>query len=232
MIDEIQLSSEGLGIRMFQQEVIANNLANVNTVGFKRDKVFLEELEEATQSGEETAHQITVFEQGPMKATQNPFDLALVGEGFFVVQTEGGVRYSRNGHFERDPLGQLVLGDGQLVLGENGPIQVTDAFTVNDKGEVYENERYIDRLRLVTFEEPYPLQKEGGSLFALTDETTVELTNDQLLIKQGFLEGSNVNPIEEMVDMLLVYRYFEAEQKILLTQDSLLEQAANEIGRV
>ena len=232
MIDDLQMSSEGLGVRMFQQEVIANNLANVNTVGFKRDKVFLEELEAASQTSEETVHQTTIFEQGPVKETGNPFDLALVGEGFFVVQTEAGVRYGRNGHFERDVLGQLVVNGTQPVLGENGPIQVTDTFTVNEAGEIFNGEQFVDRLRLVTFDQPFPLRKEGHSLFALTDETAVELPNDQLRIKQGFLEGSNVNPIEEMVDMLLVYRYFEAEQKMLLTQDNLLEQAANDIGQV
>ena len=232
MIDDLQMSSEGLGVRMFQQEVIANNLANVNTVGFKRDKVFLEELEAASQTSEETVHQTTIFEQGPVKETGNPFDLALVGEGFFVVQTEAGVRYGRNGHFERDVLGQLVVNGTQPVLGENGPIQVTDTFTVNEAGEIFNGEQFVDRLRLVTFDQPFPLRKEGHSLFALTDETAVELPSDQLRVKQGFLEGSNVNPIEEMVDMLLVYRYFEAEQKMLLTQDNLLEQAANDIGQV
>lgn len=231
MILEIQTSSEGMSSRIAQQEVIANNLANVNTAGFKKDRVFQEALEQAAVS-EERNNEVTVFEQGALRKSESPLDLALVGDGFFVVQTPNGERYTRNGHFQLDPQGLLILDDDVWVEGMSGPIEIKGPVTVNERGEIFQGSELLDRLRIVTFDKPFPLRKEGNHLFYSIDDSASPRESTDTSIKQGFLEQSNVNPIEEMVKMLTIYRYFEADQKVLQTQDDLLDRAVNEIGRV
>jgi flagellar basal-body rod protein FlgF len=232
MIEDIQLAAEDMSRRIAEQEVIANNLANVNTAGFKRDRVFLDVLTEATTESDTETEEITVFDQGPVKETGNPLDMALVSEGFFTIQTPEGIRYTRNGSFRLDPEGQLMLVEDALVMGENGPIEVRGEVSVNERGEVFVNHALVDRLRVVTFDKPYPLRKLGNSLFVLEDESTPEIEVENVRMKQGFLEESNVNAIEEMVAMLTLFRYFEADQKVLQTQDDILGKAANDIGKV
>ena len=232
MIEEIQRSAEGMSSRIAQQEIIANNLANVNTIGFKRDRVFQEILYDASAASESSMREVIAFEQGSVRETKNPLDLALVGDGFFSIQAPEGMRYTRNGNFRLDSSGMLVLDEGLIVLGDNGPIEVRSEFTVNEKGEIILNGEMVDRLRIVTFDEPYPLKKVGNSLFALTDERIPEDEVEQVRIKQGYVEESNVNPIEEMVNMLTLFRYFEADHKALLTQDEILDKAVNDIGKV
>lgn len=232
MLEAIQLSTEGMNFRIAQQEVIANNLANVNTIGFKRDTVFQEELKGASESLESNVKEITVFQQGSLRDTKNPLDFALDGRGFFAVQTPEGTRYTRNGHFQLDHSGQLVLDDGLVIMGENGPIEVRGEITVNERGEVYHEKNLVDRFRIVTFNEPYPLKKVGNSLFALTAEVSPEVIVEGMSVKQGFLEESNVDPIKEMVNMMTIFRYFEADQKVIRTQDEILRLAVNEIGKI
>ena len=232
MIDDIQMAAEDMSRRIAQQEVIANNLANVNTAGFKRDKVFLDVLTDATTESDTETEEITAFDQGPIKETGNPLDMALVSEGFFTVQTPEGIRYTRNGGFRLDPDGRLMLVEDALIMGENGPIEARGEVSVNEQGDVFVNRVRVDRLRVVTFDKPYPLRKQGNSLFVLEDESTPEIEVENVRMKQGFLELSNVNAIEEMVAMLTVFRYFEADQKVLHTQDDILGKAANDIGKV
>ena len=232
MIEDIQVSAEGMSRRIAQQEVIANNLANVNTVGFKRDKVFQDILTDATSTSTPTENEVTVFEQGSMRETKNPLNMAIAGEGFFTMQTPEGIRYTRNGNFRLDPTGLLSLDDDTLVLGESGPIEIRGNMNLSERGEVFVDGILVDRLQIVTFEQPYALRKAGNSLFFLNDPSQSEIEVEHIRVKQGFLEESNVNPIEEMVAMMTLYRYFEADQKAIQTQDEILQQAVNEIGKV
>lgn len=232
MLDSIQLSTEAMNARIHQQEVIANNLANVNTIGFKKDRVFQEVLTEASENSESKVEEVTVFEQGPLRETKNPLDIALVGKGFFTLQSSEGRRYTRNGHFRLDASGQLVLEEGVVVMGENGPIEGRGEMHVDERGKVYFDGVFLDKLWIVTFNEPYPLRKTGNSQFVLTDESSPELEVEDVVVKQGSLEESNVNPVEEMVNMITVFRYFEADQKSLRAQDELLSRAVNDVGKV
>jgi flagellar basal-body rod protein FlgG len=189
-------------------------------------------LSDAAASSESDLREVTVFEQGSVRETKNPLDLALVSDGFFSIQTSDGIRYTRNGNFRLDPSGFLVLEKDLVVMGENGPIEVRGEIVVNEQGEVYLNGEMVDRLRIVTFDEPYPLKKVGNSLFAIKDEQAREGDVEQVKIKQGFVEESNVNPIEEMVNMITLFRYFEADHKALRAHDEILDKAVNDIGRV
>ena len=232
MLENINLSMEGMSSLIYLQEVIANNLANVNTVGFKRERFFPEVLSDASIQAETNCKEITIFDQGPLRETKNSLDIAIEGEGFFTIQTPEGIRYTRNGSFKLNFMGQLVMDENALVMGESGPIDVTGEITVNGRGEIYQKGEMIDRLRIVTFERPYPIKKAGYNLFVPEEDQVDEITVENARIMQGFVEESNVEPIKEMVNILSLFRFFEAGQKMLTTYDEMLDKSANDIGRV
>jgi flagellar basal-body rod protein FlgG len=263
-------------------DAIANNLANVDQNGYKRDvsihKAFPELLIRRTSdngvirfplgsidaapivgklgTGVEQNEVFTNFAQGALKETTNPFDLALEGEGFFVVDTANGERFTRNGAFLINDDSILVTKEGLPVLGENGPIQIKkNNFVIDEQGNVYvnasldsdksrlvaleENEweavELIDKLRVVEFRRPRFLEKQGDSLWTDTEESGTARANAGLgsnglptKVRQGFVEGSNVNPVREMVEMIEVQRAYETNSRLIQTQDELLGRLINE----
>jgi flagellar basal-body rod protein FlgG len=198
----------------------------------------------------------TVFEQGSLKQTENPFDMALESEGFFVVDTPTGERLTRNGSFHLGPEGLLVTKEGYPVLGENGPIAIKkNNFVVDQNGRVYENDEFpddperliamienewgetemVDRLRLESVPNPRYLRKQGSSLWRSTDESGEQLSLEDDVrprVRQGFLESSNVNSVTEMVQMIEVNRAYEANQKVLQAQDSSTGRLINDVMRL
>jgi flagellar basal-body rod protein FlgG len=138
---DIQLTASAMNHRIQQQEIIAKNLANVNTVGFKRDKIFQEILSDSSPLSEAELKEVIIFEQVNLKETHNPLDFGLSGEGFFSIQTSDGQYYSRNGSFGLNPAGLLSLEDG-LVMGHNGPIEIRGKVTVNEQGDIFVNGQY------------------------------------------------------------------------------------------
>ncbi len=234
MLDYLQISSEGMNARILRQQVIANNLANVNTAGYKRDRAFHQVLDVANVQQGIEYEEITVFEQGALNETKSPFHFGIKGDGFFVIETEHGNRYTRNGNFDIDDQGQLMLPGGGPVLGEGGPITVNNQeFKVNLNGEILIDDIPVGKLKIVHFEDLSQLKKEGNNLLAVKDEDeNLEIKNDTAIIRQGFLEESNVNALEEMINMLTLYREFEADQKSLHSFDQVMEDSANRIGKV
>ncbi|MBC7544972.1 MAG: flagellar basal-body rod protein FlgF [Candidatus Sericytochromatia bacterium] len=242
---------------MVKLDTIANNLANVNTTGFKGDMaVFEEQMRQSLArtsdrpdgtnllpSGEPVyigqlggAGQLegihTDYAEGMYKETQNPLDFALVGEGFFAVDTGAGIRYTRNGSFTMSDSGELVTHDGFKVLGANGPIQVPEgaAVTAGDDGRLSVDGVEIDQLQVVSFDKPFPLVKVGNSLFqAPTDAPVIP---SMAKVKQGGIEGSNVSSVTEMIHMIATMRAYEAASKALQGEDELLGKAVNEVGRL
>jgi flagellar basal-body rod protein FlgF len=228
MIQNINMSTEAMNGRFLQQEIIANNLANVSTAGFKRDKLFRDALEAADSKA--STHPVTVFEQGNLRQTESPCDLAVSGDGFFAVQTPDGVRYTRNGRFTMDAEGFLATDSGYRVLGDGGPVSARGKFAVSSDGTVTLDNTAGDKIKLVAFEDESKLKKSGVGLFEKTPEAVEKTATGE--IRQGFLEESNVNAMDEMVSMMTVYRYFEADQRVLQSQDAILNKVANDIGRV
>ncbi len=176
----------------------------------------------------------TNFEQGQLHPTENPFDFAIQGKGFFAVETPAGTRYTRNGEFTLDSEGYLVTKEGYKVLGENGHIRLDGKnIKINEKGEILNNEEYIDKLQLVDFKDYSRLFKEGDGLMNIKDQelndNTIEFTGT---VNQGFIEGSNVNSVKQMVEMITVLRSYEASQRLIKAHDELLSKSVNEIGRV
>jgi flagellar basal-body rod protein FlgF len=244
MIRGLYTAASGLTVQWERQEAIANNLANADTVGYKRDDMigtsFGEYMIYAVRagnaryignasSGSVGFETVTDYSPGELRQTGNPLDLALEGEGFFVVQTPQGERLTRNGDFTLDQAGNLVNHQGYPVLGENGPIVLRgSAAEILADGRVRVGGEVIDRLRVVKPQVGTALRKEGANLYGGGSWTAA--TGSQ--VRQGFLEGSNVQTVMEMVRMIEVSRAYEANQKVLAAHDSALEKAVNEVGRV
>jgi flagellar basal-body rod protein FlgG len=207
-------------------------------------------------TGVEQNEVFTIFEQGAVRQTSSPFDLALEGEGFFVVDTPYGERYTRNGTFTVGPESLLVTQQGFPVLGEDGnPIEVKlNNFVVDEDGRVFANEEFIDdpdrlvqmrengwentvqigTLRLVNVEEPRYLQKEGANMWNTTRESGEAfdaLDENRPAVLQGFMEMANVNPVTEMTQLIEVNRAYEANQKVVHSQDQSTARLISEVMR-
>jgi flagellar basal-body rod protein FlgG len=219
-----------------KQDVIANNLANVNTTGFKRDyaslRSFSEELVYAMEGRPDSG-----YSQTPIGTLSSGVGIgetgfintnALSGDGFFAVSTPTGERYTRNGNFNVDGLGRLVDQDGNFVLGESGPVAIDgNDVVIDEMGRVFVDTVQVDTLRIRGFDSD-ELRKVGDNLFvASTQGRTADA-----VVKQRYLEGSNVDVVGEMVEMMATSRSFEANQRILKSQDEMLGRAVNDVGRI
>jgi len=173
-------------------------------------------------------------EPGDLRKTETPTDVALNSEGYFVVQTLEGERYTRNGHFLLDPTGMLRTPGGNMVLGENGPIgPLPNEFTVKLDGTIEDSltHEVIDRLRIVNIP-ANSLQRDGLTNLYTSLEEPEDAIPEEIRIHQGFIEESNVDLDNQMVKMLQVVRSYSANQKVIQTNDALLQKAVNEIGKV
>lgn len=286
MLRGIYTGAAGMVVQQNRLDAISNNLANVDTTGYKRDtavqKAFPELLLRRMSddgviqfpfrhppvgsfdsasvigslgTGVETNEVYTIFSQGSLKVTDNPFDLSLDGKGFFVVDTPYGERYTRNGSFLIGPEGMLVTKQGYPVLGEEGPIFLKlNNFIVDEDGVIFENPAFandplrlvsmrendwedsvrVDRLRLVDVRESRYLQKQGDSFWNTTRESgdAEIMQGERPKVIQGFLETSNVNAVTEMVQMIEVNRAYEANQKVIQAQDQATSKLINEAIRL
>ncbi|MEE9210085.1 MAG: flagellar basal-body rod protein FlgF [Kiloniellales bacterium] len=220
----------GLSMQMALEtgfDVIANNIANVNTTAYQAQEVmFTEYLANAAGSGEISyIYDVAVMRDvtpGPSVATGNPLDVAIVGEGYFMIETANGIRYTRNGSFRLDGDGQLVSAGGGAVLGEGDqPFFLTadeTAITISRDGTVSTENGAIGRLRLVTFENEQEMIKVGDSLFT-TEEPPLEATEAEVI--QGMIEQSNVQAVLELTRMIEVSRAYQRAQQIIEAGDQL-----------
>jgi flagellar basal-body rod protein FlgG len=247
MLDELQMAGYDMINRMTQLEIVSNNLANANTAGFKRDDLFVHELD---QQLKELAYpyngdriipnpgQLIDFTQGALHSTGGPFDVALSGRGLFTVETPGGEAYTRDGRFQVSTEGIMTTMEGYPVLGEGGAVELdllqyseTDLI-INDAGEIILGGNVVDKLRIVAVEDPGAYIKAGSNLFRPADPT-VQLTQmESPQVRHRYIEGSNVDPVNEMVTMMEIFHFFKTSQKMLQAQDSTLAKAVNDIGRV
>ena len=170
----------------------------------------------------------TDFSEGSIKETGNSLDLAINGEGFFVVNTPDGPRYTRSGNFSLNGANMLSTQDGYPVMGENGPVIIEGGtVTIDPDGRVIVDGEEVNRLRIVDFPKPYNLKKIGNNLFEA--DGAIPATNYS--ISQGFLEMSNVDQIKEMVSMIEILRGYESYRKVINAIDETASRT-NEIGRV
>jgi flagellar basal-body rod protein FlgF len=246
--------ASGMNAQQNRLDAISNNLANVDTTGYKRDitvsKAFPELLLRRTNAdgvyktpfgsadaapvigklglGVETNENYTDFEQGSFKATDTHTDMALGGQGFFVVKTPDGDRYTRNGNFFLGKEKILETKDGYPVMGEKGLIHLDDdKFIVREDGKIFSaDNREIDRVKIVRFDNERYLKKTGESMYTENDisgPSHVAEGDERPRILQGFTETSNVNVVNEMVQMIEVNRAYEANQKTITSEDSMMQ---------
>ena len=227
---------------MQRLDVVANNLANAGTVGFKKDRIAFESILASRVDGEAPPNAGTVqsdnifftdYSAGPARQTGNPLDFSINGDGFFVVETPEGRAYTRQGSFSRNAAGRLATSDGYEVQGKNGPVVINGSrVDVNAKGEVVVDGTLVATLEVVDFPRPYALQKTGSALFVPADPATVPTPVDKASLMQGSLEQSNVNVAQEMVQMIEANRYFETCQRVVRGFDEMAGKTVNEVGRV
>ena len=236
---------------------IANNLANVNTTGYKRDLLAFKDtfamyahdqiIEPVTHlrakpmfpepqhlARTRLAVSQTDFEQGPLKVTGAPFDVAISGEGFFKVRTPDGDFFSRNGHFRLTAEGTMITEQGYPVLGDGGEITVPGGFkniNIAEDGRVFADNNLIGQISLVSVDEPKNLEKMGHNLFKTKNGATVNEEPSQGFMAQGFLEAANVDAVYEMVNMIEAQRHFEALSKIMQTSDTIDKEATQKVGK-
>ena len=246
----IYTSASGMITETYRTDTIANNLANCNTAGYKKDinisKDFRSMLIERINDGENPAPKIgrlgtgpvswenfVVHQNGAFIDTGKPLDVAISGKGYFAVETPAGTRYTRNGSFTLNDLGEIVTVDGYRVLGAGGtPITVFDnaPVSVGPTGRIYNGEQEIGQLEIIDVENTRSLRKEAGVFFRLEDNArTIPFSGK---VNSGVLEASNVNIIEEMVNLIGSYRAYEINAKGVQTHDQLNDKAVNEVGRV
>jgi flagellar basal-body rod protein FlgF len=240
MIKGIYTSASGMIPRLKKQEVIANNISNASTSGFKKDSVFVRELSraEGKRLSKKSDWQKPIVDQeyidfrpGVFDFTDNPLDLAIEGDGFFTLQAEdGSTLLTRSGTFMVNSEGYLTYPGGYLLTSEGGPIQVGDGkVTVGKNGEVEVDGQSVGRITPMTVGNVEELQKVGRSLFAVPEGVEL-LPSEQPTIRQGYLETSNVDIVGEMVDMIISYRAYEANAKAIQSQDNSLEHLFNRVG--
>ncbi len=230
--------------------VISNNMANVSTTGYKSDKMVINSFEEemmyrggdksmqgAVQIGEMgkivyANRNYTDFTVGAVEPSNSNLDMALMSEGFFTIETDDGEVYTRNGSFSIDDEGYMVINGIGRVMGEEGPIEIfSDNISVDAVGNVYSGEtgELIDKLSIVTFENyEEDITKGDNGVYNANAEPVVM---ENPTVRQKALEGSNVNAVKQMTDMMSSSRTLQSSAQILTMYDQLMSKIVNNIGK-
>ncbi|MEA3547868.1 MAG: flagellar basal-body rod protein FlgF [Thermodesulfobacteriota bacterium] len=229
-------STESMMAQEQRLNQVSNNLANVDTPGYKReDLTFWEMIYNPNDDRDRVGKAVKLLtnqEEGAASVTGNTLDFAINGNGFFKVQTPEGVRYTRAGSFDLNSEGQLITPSGHLVLGEGGPITIQgDDVSLSSDGGLLVDGREAGRLDIVTFADRAGLEKEGSNLFLLL-EGNQELEAEDFTVKQGYVEKSNVNTVMEMTQMIDLHRAYETQQKLIHTIDEMDDEAIRKVGKL
>ncbi len=248
MSGTIYQAAAGAIMQQMRLDVLSNNLANVNTAGFKADNPIFRlatdaDAPEANSVPPSAAGLLSPyappmasmidFAPGAPVRTANPLDVAITGKGFFEVQTPEGSRFTRNGHFSLNDQGVLITAEGWPVMGQGGEIAIDGSrVEISDQGDVMVDGQAVDSLRVVDFPEPYALQKSAGTLFAPQAGVEPEAVDaEEIQVSQGFVESSNVNAIRTMTELIETLRVFESYQRVIRTADDATSKTVNEVGR-
>ena len=253
MVRGLYIASTGMVVQSKQMDLISNDLANATTTGYKKSTSIAESFPEVLLTrlndyqngisndqivgsinfGATIDEVYTDYTQGSVINSSNPTDLAIQGDGFFVINAPEGELYTRDGSFQIDQNGNLVTKEGYAVMGMNGPISFGEDFlngihdiVIKETGEIQINGETIDQIQLTAFTDNQNLEKLGDNFYRGGEKQPFDG-----YVLQYFTEASNVNPVTTMVDMIKVSRAYETNQKMIQTQDQLLGKAINELGK-
>lgn len=240
----IYTAFSGMQAKLDALDVLANNLANVNSAGFKGDKVFFTYLNKSlndSPGANNLAAAVNQFvhadsrlngEAGAITPTHRDLDIAIEGNGFLAVETPRGIRYTRNGNLQQNAQFALTTADGYPVLGADGKAITLGpgAVTIKQDGAVLLEGNEAGRLKVVAFEDLSKLQKEGASLFASPENGAGE-SSSNAQIRSGCLEQSNVSAISSIIQMVDLLRSFESAQKCVGLINDINGKVIDKLGR-
>jgi flagellar basal-body rod protein FlgF len=246
MLNGMIESSRGCLKEEIRMDIISNNLANSTVIGFKKSRIAFQQILRQAElanvsiaAPQENPTRLLIdiqtdMSQGDIQSTGNPLDFAIFGKGFFKINTPDGIRYTRKGNFSLDSQGILRTQDGHQVMGKNGPIRIAgDEIGLSEQGFLSVDGIGIDQMDIVDFEDDGNLIHEGKSLFRpISDASTENSPPSDTRIKQGYVELSNVNVAEEMVQMIHSLRAFESYQKSIKVLDECNNRAINQVGKL
>lgn len=243
MVNGLYTSSASMQILQSKLDATSHNLANANTTGFKKSMLVSktnvtigtnDELKLHQNELQKLVEDYVSQEQGPLITTDDPFDIAIQGQGFFEIETPNGKQYSRNGSFTVNTAGELVNLNGHKVLDDSGSsIGVNgENFQVSNDGVVSVDGNRMGKLSLIQPNDLQDFKRIGASLFALKDGKDAPTEQSASRLSQGMLEGSNVNVVDSMVKMILIQKQYDSSAKAVSSIDETLNKAVNEIGRV
>ena len=262
MVSGIDAAARGMLAQQINMDVLANNLANINTSGFKQLIPVFRSMEQRKPTEEQEIEDkeaenfgsppimistgcmvestFVDFKQGALSKTDNNLDFAINGEGFFVVEKDGKEFYTRNGNFSLNEDGSLVASDGYLVMSESGgsiDFNIRDNsfqdIKIRDDGVLMLGKEEVAGLKVVNFKDPgKELLAAGSSLFKPINKDVKPIEADKYKIEQGFIECSNANTVETMIKTITATRTYETLSKVLQASDHTLTKAVNDVGRV
>lgn len=246
MIRGIYTAAMGMLLDMSKVDTTANNLANIETVGYKKDKlIFRAYQDRAIYALPDRRHPIgnltysAVLDdvyldtsQGIIQQTGNLLDLAIDSDGYFALQGENATYYTRAGNFRLDAQGYIVNPDGLRLLDENNqPIQFQDGYNIDQDGYVKDRfNNIVTRISVYAFENSSNLRKIGYTLFEPTDESGEAVVAENFRILPGYVELSNVNALMEMTKLIEAQRHFEISQKVVVVEDEMLAKLTSQVG--
>lgn len=219
-------------------EILANNLANVNTAGYKKDVLSFESVLDSVDKALGKTDYVDVaafrtdFSSGGIVRTGNALDLAIQGDAFFEVETAAGVRYTRQGTFSLDGSNRLVTQNGDPVAGSGGPLTLDgNEIIVGARGDVSVDGSPAGTLKIVRFADTTQLEKAGAGLFEHRgDDGNMSVAADAT-VEQGFIETSNVDPVVEMIRMIEISKAYTSYQKVIQSMDEASKKLISELGR-
>lgn len=261
MIRSLNTAERAMEMEQVRIDALANNLANVNSAGFKQILTRVSQPDPKEGTGDEAPTDLSATQQnrtsvrgggnwapvsrtdlyhavdvrpGPIQATGRDTDVAIMGRGFFEIATAEGKQYTRAGSFSLNAQKQLTTPGGLLVQGQGGPITLDgNEFGIASDGNITVDGKSVGRLKLVDFDDPTRLEHVGDSMLSAPEFlTATPVPPAEVVVAQAHLEGSNVNPIDTLVAMITAQRAFEVQSSVLKTEDEMLNKSVNTLPRV
>jgi flagellar basal-body rod protein FlgF len=225
-------------------DTTANNLANLTTAGFKVEHVVARELSQKPATADDLPHEISFadaymlqrdFSTGSLEQTGNPLDFAIEGDGFFEVQTASGPAFTRDGRFSLNEAGEIITRDGDVVTGDGGAITINPTggpLSVSRAGSISQDGVVVGTLKVMKFQTPGALERMGSNLWKATDEQPTPADAADAREVSGMVEGSNVNAVLELTEMIEVSRAYTSIAKMIAQSDELRGTSIDKLARV